>query len=194
MTWECLQNLTTLGNLNKVTLAWVPGHVGIAGNEKADQLAKRGAQTPLTGPEPGVGISRSCAKRTIESWELNQHQNRWSQTNGARHSKLMMRAVTTTRTKEILKLKREDLQMVTGLITGHCATKQHLHTLGVINENPRCRFCSIENETATHLIFNCEALTRRRFEAFGTDNLVVEDLTSRQQIKGLLRFAKELNL
>ena len=33
---------------------WVLGHEGILGNERAEELAKKGADTPFTGPEPAV--------------------------------------------------------------------------------------------------------------------------------------------
>jgi len=32
---ECLDALSALANLNEVTLAWVPGHRGISGNEQS---------------------------------------------------------------------------------------------------------------------------------------------------------------
>ena len=38
LVWECSQSLQTLGCNNQVNLYWVPGHCGIDGNEKADEL------------------------------------------------------------------------------------------------------------------------------------------------------------
>jgi hypothetical protein len=38
---------------------WVPGHMGIDGNEMADQLARQGSSCLLTEPEPALGISAS---------------------------------------------------------------------------------------------------------------------------------------
>ena len=52
----CLDALSALASLNKVTLAWVPGHWGISGNERADKLARQASAMPLLGPEPAVGI------------------------------------------------------------------------------------------------------------------------------------------
>ncbi|CAG9815744.1 unnamed protein product [Phaedon cochleariae] len=37
---ECREELNVLSEHNKITLLWVPGHCGIVGNEKADELAR----------------------------------------------------------------------------------------------------------------------------------------------------------
>ena len=43
-------SLCTLSENNRVVLQWVPAHVGIAGNETADRLAKAAAKLPQ--PQP----------------------------------------------------------------------------------------------------------------------------------------------
>jgi ribonuclease HI len=39
LVWYCHQSLKRLAEHNRVQLIWVPGHMGIDGNEMADQLA-----------------------------------------------------------------------------------------------------------------------------------------------------------
>ena len=49
---NCIKLLNDLGNKNTLTVEWIPGHEGYKGNERADCLAKRGAQLQIIGPEP----------------------------------------------------------------------------------------------------------------------------------------------
>ena len=90
LVWECLQLLNTLGNQNKVTLVWVPGHKGIEGNEKADQLARKGATTTFVGPEPALGVTKSCIRGVVSQWMLKEHQKRWELKPDAHHIKELM--------------------------------------------------------------------------------------------------------
>jgi Ribonuclease HI len=65
---ECLECLNELATHNSVQLVWVPEHDGTLGNERADELANKGADTPFTGPEPVLGLPYSVVKRAIGEW------------------------------------------------------------------------------------------------------------------------------
>ena len=57
LAWECIKALNQLSETNNVALIWVPGHSGIKGNEKADQLAKKEAAGKPIGPEPILDLA-----------------------------------------------------------------------------------------------------------------------------------------
>ena len=38
--FNCIRNLNQLGKQNHVSIAWIPGHAGVIGNEVADYMAK----------------------------------------------------------------------------------------------------------------------------------------------------------
>ena len=53
---------------------WVPVHEGILGNERAEELAEKGAYAPFTGPEPVPGLLYSVVKRAIGDWMERKHR------------------------------------------------------------------------------------------------------------------------
>ena len=53
------------------------GYEGILGNERADELAKKGADTPFTGPEPILVLPYSVVKRAIWDWMERKHTECW---------------------------------------------------------------------------------------------------------------------
>ena len=66
LVWECHQSLVKLVEHNRIQLVWVPGHNGIDGNEKANQLARIGCSHTLKGPELAIGISTKVARVVIK--------------------------------------------------------------------------------------------------------------------------------
>ncbi|KAG8317166.1 hypothetical protein J6590_032851 [Homalodisca vitripennis] len=59
------------------------------------------------------------------------------------------------------------VKQVIALITGHGHFRKHLNTLGLRNEDSECRLCNKSEETAKHIILDCERLGARRRALFG---------------------------
>ena len=87
LVWECILSLRQLAQKNQVNLYWVPGHCGIEGNEKADQLARQGSSTVLVGPEPFCGVSSSALRMKLKEWEEATIRENWHASNGMRQFK-----------------------------------------------------------------------------------------------------------
>ena len=44
---------------------WIPGHTGVPGYERADELARAGSASRLTGPEPFLPISNRAIQKEL---------------------------------------------------------------------------------------------------------------------------------
>jgi ribonuclease HI len=75
--WNCHQSLRRLTEHNRVQMIWVPGHLGIDGHEKADQLARQDSSRPFIGPEPVLGISAKIAREVIRGLTNRKHTEYW---------------------------------------------------------------------------------------------------------------------
>lgn len=174
---ECRSKLDRLSEGNKVNLTWIPGHAGIAGNEMADALAKKGSASPFVGPEPFFGAGETLGKRLIRMKEAQKSSDYWKALPGLRQAKMLLGNYQGKRAKICRELERKQLRILTGFLTGHCNLNGHLTTIGVKQSN-NCRFCQQENEDPRHILIDCEAIARRRAECLGQLQLTEEDLPS----------------
>jgi hypothetical protein len=59
------------------------------------------------------------------------------------------------------------MRLVEGLLTGHCHLIKRLHRLWIYKEEPVCRKCGMGEETAHHILFECEVLGCIRYSVLG---------------------------
>ena len=194
LTKECFEALNKLARGRTVTLRWVPGHVGIEGNEVADKLAKEGAGIGFIGMEPCVPVSRMVIKGKIREWGWKSFHKRWRNLNTCRQAREGIREQTEGDLRSLLQLSRKELRNVIVILTGHGNLGRHLHKMGLV-DTPRCQKCQGEEETPGHHVGRCPAYSRRRMTNLGRHML--EDQEWRQmkywKISNFLKDSGRLN-
>uniref|UniRef100_A0A0V0GBP9 Putative loa-9 aae n=1 Tax=Triatoma dimidiata TaxID=72491 RepID=A0A0V0GBP9_TRIDM len=190
--WECLGTLNDLGRANKVTLFWVPGHVGIEGNEVADALAKKGAGTPLVGPEPFCGVSSQYLLEVLRGEEEAKRYRLWNSLPGLRQAKICLGNYNHKRSQACIRLCKNKLRILTGFLTGHCRLRGHLRKLG-LEDDSTCRFCGEGEETPIHLLAGCGAVIQRRFRTLGCYQEEEEHIPFLEPSR-ILKFLRDLDL
>ena len=159
-------------------IEWVPGHMDIEGNDKADEEAKYAAKGKLHGENPVkvytlkssqiMTINAEIARRTKESWNK---ATRRRQTSGARK--------VQTGTQLHTSLTRKQGATLTQLRTGHCGLNQYLHRFN-ITDDPHCA-CGHGIETVKHFLLDCRTHKNARKELreiVGWRNMRVQTLLS----------------
>ncbi|XP_048002927.1 uncharacterized protein LOC125239400 [Leguminivora glycinivorella] len=185
---ECREELNSIGKHRSVTVAWVPGHQGVTGNEKADELARAGAETEFLGPEPALPMSADVTKGVIERIKEMEAQRAWERETSCRQTKMMIEGRDQRRARYLLKLGKNSLRMLTGIITGHNTLNRHMKIIG-ISSDESCPHCGKE-ETSLHLLAECIMYAAPRHETFGRDNLGEDELKD-VKLKDVLLFCRK---
>jgi ribonuclease HI len=134
----------------EVTLLWLPGHVGIQGNEVADRLAKlaSSSHTPmfLDVYKTQTDINKYIAEIIEKEWQSN-----YNNSPAGKHYK-QLEPIVSNKIK-FTSSNRHKETTITRLRLGKCRLNYYLHK---INKHPTglCDFCN-QPETIQHFILEC---------------------------------------
>jgi hypothetical protein len=95
--------------------------MGIVRDETADR----------TGPQRACDISVGVVEKAVRDWTNRDNKKHWEPLTGLRHANGLIQGPPARRTKELLRVNRNQLRLVVGLLTGHCRLKGHLFKLGL---------------------------------------------------------------
>jgi hypothetical protein len=77
-----------------------------------------------------------------------------------------MSGPSAKRSKDLWNLNRDQLRWIVGLLTVHCHLKGHLYKLR-LTDDATCERCLEEDESATHVLCDCEAIAHLWFRHLG---------------------------
>ena len=107
----------------------------------------------------------------------------------ARQARELIAGPSPQLTRSVLQLKRHQLRLVVGLLTGHCRLARHLCTIKVA-DSPVCSFCEREDESALHYLGRCYYFAACRYRTLGDHFLDASALQAIPFTK-LLSFVRE---
>ncbi|XP_058828431.1 uncharacterized protein LOC131688260 [Topomyia yanbarensis] len=180
-TVKLYKQITTQGTA--VTFFWVPGHVGIHGNEREDREAKRSLQEQLTQEPLSFDDFKTIIKtRTLWTWNSTWLSTR-SKMAEVKNSVLpYSEAFTAVRKEDVIlaRLRIGHIQIT------HCYLLER-------KEPPHCTMCDAPL-SVKHILTECQGLETERRHAGLTNSIresLADDINRAQKV---LKFLKNIKL
>ena len=141
----------------QVYLQWIPGHIGILGNETADKLAREGAAKE----QPDTPIDMQTTQQILRNNSKEEWMNRWA--TGKTGRAVYKEMNHPKKNDNINKLSRADQSTIFQWRTNHARVNYHHNRLNP-QHAPHCRHCNTPYETVNHILLECPTLQQLRRE------------------------------
>ena len=179
-----------MGKQNHVSIAWIPGHAGVYGNEMADYAAKSGFKSEMHGPEPFITIPYANCVSVVKDWSTDRWKSMWNKRKDCLRMKESVGWMSSRLTIHLLNHKSPQLNRVVHVLTEHCNLQRHKKTTGRA-ESSLCPKCSLEDETPNHNAGNCKLYQDILVKYFGLTKTIVHYVVTKCNINKLATYLKE---
>ena len=171
--------LNLLGAYHDVRIRWVKAHAQCAGNNRADEIAKLGADTAKADeagidyeeitdlPAPYSYLRKRVQDGIHQLWKEKWTAERYSDGRPKyRQTKHWFPEPNKNKSYDIIRNDRQTIGKLMQFVTGHAHMNRHQNLVDTAaaerNDedievaSPQCRFCSKGEETPYHLVLECE--------------------------------------
>lgn len=187
-------------NLN-MTIKWIAGHRDVAGNERADELAKEAAEGTSSPDEDlprelrshkTLPHSKSAIKQAFKNDIKKQAREALTRSDKITRLKQTDPSAPSKRTKTLTEsLPRVQASLLTQMITGHVPLAHYLYRFKKA-ESAMCPACQTSSETIYHFLMECPAhnIPRREMQQTlkGKARKITTLLTDEECTKALFRY------
>lgn len=146
-------------NGKKITLVWIPSHVGLVGNESADRAAKAASMLPMN---PHIYIPATDYNQTAKTYVESEWQKLWDKENLS--NKLKTIKPKLGQWESSLRKSRKEEVLLTRLRIGHTFGTHSFLLLRTAS--PQCSKCG-GALTVRHVLIDCVFLHQQRQTMFG---------------------------
>lgn len=164
-------DLQLTGNFS-ISFMWVPSHIGVIGNERADFLAKSITTSNLASELfnvtlPYTDLIPVLRQRMIRKWMSHWNHAIQVENKGLWYASFNVKINSKPWfCKSKFYINRKFYSIIMRLRFGHCRLNAHLYRLKMV-DSPMCSYCNSHEENITHIIFDCSS--------FGIQRLVLLD-------------------
>ena len=156
---------------NVIYFVWVPSHIGLLGNEKADQSAKAGLSHHN---KIDIPYSKTEVKSTIHSITTKKYNKSFRKWQHSQYYKIQPNKITKVHNYHTL--RKLDI-VITRLRLNSIRNNVYLHKIGKAPNN-LCNHCKIK-DTIQHILFDCKLYEKHR-------NCLVSNTSSTNTVDSLL--------
>ena len=133
-------------------------------------------------------IPLSHVKHITRNQSLKTWNQQWHNSPHCRQTKIFFPEVDPVKSGHLLRLNREDFGRAIRWLTGHCFLNRHNHLLYPLEHpTPTCRACDWDQETSSHIICECEALSHIRYFHFQERFLPLAPIPIIRQLTSFLK-------
>jgi hypothetical protein len=169
-----------------ISFMWIPGHVGIRGNEMVDAEAKEALSKPITDFDR---ISSDDLRAAVNRVCMQQWQELWNNIAG---NKLRNIKLDTSAWPTSARNSRKEEVALTRLRIGHTVLP-HAYLFTEEKQSPRCDSCEC-HLTARHVLEECTKYSLERRKLIGNQDIQTALGNNLDNINNVIQYIKNTGI